>query len=310
MKRFVKNEAIAPAMTAFLTLESETFQTYNQLLTEQERKALNFIGRAVALQSDKHLTLALETKQPLIEVDRLLIKLAESGQGASLFQQLLTKGLDLNQIMTVEGHQSLVRQPLSFPVGLYTVYDHVLFQFAVDSGLDLDYTTVLQRSDRFLETDEINTLDIVLLLTHEQALDEQSLSLFKNPATVGLVERLQRAKFESVRPIIDHTRYEVAFQYAKHFPLFYAIVGRQTEQFPKMLEDVLMEPNQQEIVKDALLAFHNYQPGLAASMGSGYYESLFVIGSQLKQQAGVDFKELDNQYVLHEYVDIVQRLRD
>ncbi len=74
MKRFVKNEAIAPAMTAFLTLERETFQTYNQLLTAQERKALNFIGRAVALQSDKHLTLALETQQPLIEVDRLLMK--------------------------------------------------------------------------------------------------------------------------------------------------------------------------------------------------------------------------------------------
>ncbi|MGE6556163.1 hypothetical protein [Exiguobacterium artemiae] len=310
MKRFVKNEAIAPALNAFLTLESETFQTYNQLLTGQERQALNFIGRAVALQSDKHLTLALETEQPLIEVDRLLIKLTESGQGAPLFQQLLANGLDLNQIVTVEGHRSLVRQPLSFPVGLYTVYDPVLFQLAVDSGVDLDYTTVLQRSDRFLETDEINTLDIVLLLTHEQALDEQSLSLFRHPATVGLAERLQRAKFDSVRSIVNHTRYEVAFRYAKHFPLFYAIVGRQIEQFPKMLEDVLMEPNQQEIVKDALLAFHNHQPGLAASMGTDYYESLFVIGNQLKQQAGVDFKTLDNQYVLNEYLEIVQRLRD
>ncbi|ACB60037.1 MULTISPECIES: hypothetical protein [Exiguobacterium] len=309
MKRFVKNEAIAPALNAFLTLENEAFQTYNQLLTAQERQALNFVGRAVALQSDKHLALALETKQPLIEMDRLLMKLTEIEQGALLFRQLLASGLDLNQLITVEGHRSLVRQPLSFPVGLYTVYDHVLFQLAVDSGLDLNYTTTLQRSDRFLETDEINTLDIVLLLTHEQAPDEQSLPLFQHPATVGLAERLQRAKFESLQSIIENTRYVTTFRYAKHFPLFYAIVGRQTEQFPKMLDAVLMEQNQEEILKDALLAFHNHQPGLATSMGTDYYESLFVIGDHLKRQAGIDFNTLDDQYILSEYSEIVQRLR-
>ncbi|MCT4781277.1 MULTISPECIES: hypothetical protein [Exiguobacterium] len=309
MRRFIKNEAIAPAIHAFRTLERTDFHTYNQQLTPEERRALNFIGRAISLQSSEHLALALETKQPMMDVDRLLVDLIQTDQRTSLFRQLLANGLDLNQLVTIDGHRSLVRQPLSFPVGLYTVYNHELFTIALQAGLDLTYTTTLQRSDRFLETDEINTLDIVLLLTHEEELDEKSLQMFRHSTTVGLVERLHRSKSKNLQPIIEDTNYVVSFRYAKHFPLFYAIVGRQTDQFPKMLEDALKDPNQPDIIKDALLAFHNYQPGLAASLGKTYYESLFEIGNQLKSRGHVDFNAVDDQYVLAEYFDIVQRLR-
>lgn len=309
MRRFVKNEAIAPAIDAFLNLKTTDFQVYDKQLTEQERRALNFISRAISLQSEDHLALALSTHQPMVDVDRLLIRLTEIKSGTVFLQKLIAGGLDINQIVTIEGHRSLVRQPLAFPAGLYTVYDHTMFKQAVAAGLNLSYTTELQRSDRFLETDEINSLDIVLLLTNEQPLTGDSLLLFEHRTTVGLAERLQRGQFESLRPVIDYGRYDISFRYAKHFPLFYAIVGRQVEQFPRLLEDALKHPKHQEIVEDSLWAFHNYQPGLEASLGTDYYERLLVMGTRLKSEARVDFNDIDDQYVLTEYMEIVQRLR-
>lgn len=309
MKRFVKNEAVGLTVEAFRTMDRESFYTYNQQLTPEERRALNFINRAVSLQSVEHLSLALETDQPVVELDRIFLGLANTKTGKVLLENLFTSGVDPNQLVVIDGHRSLVRQPLAFPVGLYGVYDHDLFDLTVKNGLDLAYTTTLQRSDRFLETHEINTLDIVLLLTHTEELDERSLVAFDRPTTVGLVERLHRSNAKSLKYIVDQTNYDVSFQYAKHYPLFYAIVGRQTDLFEQMLQDALKQPHHEAMIKDALLAFHNYQPGLATSLGEVYQESLFEMGHQLKTHAKVDFNQLDDQYVLPEYRELVEQLR-
>ena len=310
MKRFVKNDAVGLAIAAFNELDDEAFKRYAAELSLQEQQALNFVGRALALESEQHVTLALETRQPIKELDRLLVKLATVENGNRLFHLLLQQGIDLNEKLELDGHRSLVRQPLVFPVGLYSGVDHTLFQSAVESNLDLTYTTLLQRSDRFLETDTINMLDLFLLLDVETNMAEASLDYFTDQkATVGLVERLKRSKHSLLRTVVARKNYQVDFQYAKHYPLFYAMVGRQTAVFEQVLEDVLEHESSELIIQDALLAFHNHQPGQANALGEDYIESLYRMGEQLRRRANVDFNQVEDAYVLMEYQEIVERLR-
>ncbi|WP_251136973.1 hypothetical protein [Exiguobacterium sp. s193] len=310
MKRFVKNEAVGLAIAAFKELEDETFKRYNAELSLQEQQALNFVIRALELESERHLTLALETQQPIKELDRVLVKLATVKNSDRLFRLLLERGIDLNEMLELDGHRSLVRQPLVFPVGLYSAVDQTLFQLAIESNLDLTYTTSLQRSDRFLETDSINMLDLLLLLDIETDMAEASLDCFTDhKATVGLVERLKRSKRSLVGTVVARKKYQVDFQYAKHYPLFYAMVGRQTEVFEQLLADVLAHESSEVIIQDALLAFHNHQPGQANAFGEDYIESLYHMGEQLRRRANVDFNQVEDAYVLMEYQEIVERLR-
>lgn len=310
MKRFVKNDAVALAIAAFKELDDAAFKRYNAELSAQEQQALNFVSRALELESEQHLTLALETQQPIKELDRLLVKLATIKNSAQLFRLLLQRGIDLNEKLELDGHRSLVRQPLVFPVGLYSGVNYTLFQSAIESNLDLTYTTLLQRSDRFLETDSINMLDLFLLLDIETNMAEASLDYFtKQKATVGLVERLKRSKHSLLRTVVARKNYQVDFQYAKHYPLFYAMVGRQTEVFEQLLEDVLAHESSELMIKDALLAFHNHQPGQANALGEEYTESLYHMGEQLRRKANVDFNQVEDAYVLMEYQEIVERLR-
>ena len=62
--------------------------------------------------------------------------------------------------------------------------------------------------------------------------------------------------------------------------------------------------------EDALLAFHNHQPGLALTWGDAYIEQLYEMGLVLRKTGHVDFREMDAEYVLPEYKGIVNRLND
>ncbi len=310
MKRFVKNEAVGQAVRAFKELNRKAFEYYNAELSEQERVALNFVKRAFDLESSEHLALALDTNQPVIELDRLLLKLGSIQDRTLFFRLLVQHGVDLNQLKELDGHRSIVRQPLAFPVGLYSAINHELFQLAIEAGLDLDYTTSLQRSDRFLETHVINMLDLYLLLDLEDEMDVRSLEFFTDhPATIGFVEQLKRSNPSSIQTIVETKKYQVDFKYAKHYPLFYAMIGRHTEVFEQLLEAVLKTEKEQLLLEDALLAFHNHQPGQASALGNDYIDSLYQMGEQLRIRANIDFKQVEDAYVLAEYQEIVERLR-
>ena len=66
---------------------------------------------------------------------------------------------------------------------------------------------------------------------------------------------------------------------------------------------------EQLLLEDALLAFHNHQPGQASALGNDYIDSLYQMGEQLRIRANIDFKQVEDAYVLAEYQEIVERLR-
>ena len=64
----------------------------------------------------------------------------------------------------------------------------------------------------------------------------------------------------------------------------------------------------EEIIKDALLVFHNYLPGLALSEGKAYFDSLVAFGEALQDELAVDFSIVDKELVLEEYGEVFSRL--
>lgn len=309
-KPFTKNQSIAPALQAFRELDAEMFRTHVAQLNDAEQQALQFIKRSLEQDSPAHLELALEMKQPFIEIDRLFQTLVACQNRQQLLGMLLANGLDVNQVYTLEGHRSIVRQPLHFPVGLYAARHPELWTL-VATKLDFTYTMHLQRSDQFMETHELNVLDLVLLLDIEEELTIRVLDqLSECKATVGLAERLQRPTSPLLFKTIEANAYLPTFVYAKHYFPFYALIGRQTTLFPSLLKRVMRESVASEICKDALLAFHNHQPGLALTWGEVYIEKLYEMGLVLRDMGHVDFGRVDAEYVLPEYREIVERLND
>lgn len=309
-KPFTKNQSIAPALQAFRELDVEMFRTHVAQLNDAEQHALQFIKRSLEQDSPAHLELALEMKQPFSEIDRLFQTLVACQNRQQLLEMLLAHGLDVNQVYTLEGHRSIVRQPLHFPVGLYAARHPELWTL-VATKLDVTYTMHLQRSDQFMETHELNLLDLVLLLDIEEELTIRVLDqLSECKATVGLAERLQRPTSPLLFKTIEANAYLPTFVYAKHYFPFYALIGRQTTLFPSLLKRVMQEPVASEICKDALLAFHNHHPGLAMTMGDVYIEQLFGMGLVLRDVGHVDFRKMDAEYVLPEYREVVDRLND
>ena len=309
-KPFIKNQSIAPALQAFRELDIEMFRTHVAQLNDAEQQALQFIKRALEQDSPAHLKIALEMKQPLVEVDRLFQTLVTCQNRQQLLEMLLADGLDVNQVYTLEGHRSIVRQPLHFPVGLYAARHSELWALVAEK-LDVTYTMHLQRSDQFMETHELNLLDLVLLLDIEEELTIRVLDqLCECKATVGLAERLQRPASPLLLKTIKADAYLPTFVYAKHYFPFYALIGRQTVLFQSLLNRVMQASIASEMIEDALLAFHNHQPGLALTWGDAYIEQLYEMGLVLRKTGHVDFREMDAEYVLPEYKGIVNRLND
>ncbi|KNH34537.1 hypothetical protein [Exiguobacterium acetylicum] len=309
-KPFIKNQSIAPALQAFRELDIEMFRTHVAQLNDAEQQALQFIKRALEQDSPAHLKIALEMKQPLVEVDRLFQTLVTCQNRQQLLEMLLAYGLDVNQVYTLEGHRSIVRQPLHFPVGLYAAHHSELWALVAEK-LDFTYTMHLQRSDQFMETHELNLLDLVLLLDIEEELTVRVLDqLCECKATVGLAERLQRPASPLLLKTIEADAYLPTFVYAKHYFPFYSLIGRQTVLFQSLLNRVMQASIASEIIEDALLAFHNHQPGLALTWGDAYIEQLYEMGLVLRKTGHVDFREMDAEYVLPEYRGIVNRLND
>lgn len=309
-KPFIKNQSIAPALQAFRELDIEMFRTHVAQLNDAEQQALQFIKRALEQDSPAHLKIALEMKQPLVEVDRLFQTLVTCQNRQQLLEMLLAYGLDVNQVYTLEGHRSIVRQPLQFPVGLYAARHSELWALVAEK-LDFTYTMHLQRSDQFMETHELNLLDLVLLLDIEEELTVRVLDqLCECKATVGLAERLQRPASPLLLKTIEADAYLATFVYAKHYFPFYALIGRQTVLFQSLLNRVMQASIASEMIEDALLAFHNHQPGLALTWGDAYIEQLYEMGLVLRKTGHVDFREMDEEYVLPEYKGIVNRLND
>jgi len=309
-KPFTKNQSIAPALQAFRELDVETFRVHVTQLNDVEQQALQFIKRSLELDSPAHLKLALEMKQPLVEVDRLFQTLVTCQHRHQLLEMLLAYGLDANQIHTLEGHRSIVRQPLHFPVGLYAARHPELWALIAET-LDFTYTMHLQRSDQFMETHELNLLDLVLLLDIEEELTILVLDqLGECKATVGLAERLQRPSSPLLLKTIEANAYLPTFVYAKHYFPFYALIGRQTSLFQSLLNRVMQEADSSKVCEDALLAFHNHQPGLALTWGDAYIEQLYEMGLVLREMGHVDFGRVDAEYVLPEYRKIVDRLNN
>lgn len=307
-KPFTKNQSIAPALQAFRGLDVEAFRIHVVQLNVVEQQALQFIKRSLELDSPAHLKLALEMKQPLVEVDRLFQTLVTCQNRHQLLEMLLAYGLDVNQVYTLEGHRSIVRQPLHFPVGLYAARHEELWALVAEK-LDFTYTIQLQRSDQFMETHELNLLDLVLLLDIEEELTIRVLDqLCECKATVGLSERLQRPASPLLIKIIETDAYLPTFVYAKHYFPFYALIGRQTTLFPSLLNRIMQESIASEVNEDALLAFHNYHPGLALKQGHTYIEQLYEMGLSLRDQGGIDFNRIDAEYVLSEYEEVINRL--
>ncbi|KSU48134.1 hypothetical protein AS033_13435 [Exiguobacterium indicum] len=308
-KPFIKNQSIAPALQAFRELDIEMFRTHVAQLNDAEQQALQFIKRALEQDSPAHLKIALEMKQPLVEVDRLFQTLVTCQNRQQLLEMLLAYGLDVNQVYTLEGHRSIVRQPLQFPVGLYAARHSELWALVAEK-LDFTYTMHLQRSDQFMETHELNLLDLVLLLDIEEELTVRVLDqLCECKATVGLAERLQRPASPLLLKTIEADAYLATFVYAKHYFPFYALIGRQTVLFQSLLNRVMQASIASEMIEDALLAFHNHQPGLALTWGDAYIEQLYEMGLVLRKTGHVDFREMDAEYVLPEYDEVIERLR-
>ena len=308
-KPFTKNQAIAPALQAFRELDASAFRTHVVQLNDAEQRALQFIKRALEQDSPAHLKLAIEMKQPLVEVDRLFQTLVTCEKRQELIELLLAYGLDVNEPFTLEGHRSIVRQPLVFPVGLYAARHSELWS-VVSPHLDLAYTMSIQRSDQFMETHELNLLDLALLLDIEEPLTARILDrLNVHKASVGLAERLQRPASPLLLETVQTHAYLPTFLYAKHYFPFYALIGRQTTLFPVLLTETKKASCASEMFKDALLAFHNHQPGLALTWGEAYIEQLYEMGVLLREIGGVDFNQVDAAYVLPEYEAIVDRLR-
>ncbi|WP_294744414.1 hypothetical protein [uncultured Exiguobacterium sp.] len=309
-KPFIKNQSIAPALQAFRELDIEMFRTHVAQLNDAEQQALQFIKRALEQDSPDHLKIALEMKQPLVEVDRLFQTLVTCQNRQQLLEMLLAYGLDVNQVYTLEGHRSIVRQPLEFPIGLYAARHSELWALVAEK-LDFTYTMHLQRSDRFMETHELNLLDLVLLLDIEEELTVRVLDqLCECKATVGLAERLQRPASPLLLKTIEADAYLPTFVYAKHYFPFYALIGRQTVLFQSLLNRVMQASIASEMIEDALLAFHNHQPGLALTWGDAYIEQLYEMGLVLRKTGHVDFRKMDAEYVLSEYDEVIERLRD
>ncbi|WP_294743586.1 hypothetical protein [uncultured Exiguobacterium sp.] len=309
-KPFIKNQSIAPALQAFRELDIEMFRTHVAQLNDAEQQALQFIKRALEQDSPDHLKIALEMKQPLVEVDRLFQTLVTCQNRQQLLEMLLAYGLDVNQVYTLEGHRSIVRQPLEFPIGLYAARHYELWALVAEK-LDFTYTMHLQRSDQFMETHELNLLDLVLLLDIEEELTVRVLDqLCECKATVGLAERLQRPASPLLLKTIEADAYLPTFVYAKHYFPFYALIGRQTVLFQSLLNRVMQASIASEMIEDALLAFHNHQPGLALTWGDAYIEQLYEMGLVLRKTGHVDFRKMDAEYVLSEYDEVIERLRD
>ncbi len=309
-KPFIKNQSIAPALQAFRELDIEMFRTHVAQLNDAEQQALQFIKRALEQDSPDHLKIALEMKQPLVEVDRLFQTLVTCQNRQQLLEMLLAYGLDVNQVYTLEGHRSIVRQPLEFPIGLYAARHSELWALVAEK-LDFTYTMHLQRSDQFMETHELNLLDLVLLLDIEEELTVRVLDqLCECKATVGLAERLQRPASPLLLKTIEADAYLPTFVYAKHYFPFYALIGRQIVLFQSLLNRVIQASIASEIIEDALLAFHNHQPGLALTWGDAYIEQLYEMGLVLRKTGHADFRKMDAEYVLSEYDEVIERLRD
>ncbi|WP_394678947.1 hypothetical protein [uncultured Exiguobacterium sp.] len=309
-KPFIKNQSIAPALQAFRELDIEMFRTHVAQLNDAEQQALQFIKRALEQDSPDHLKIALEMKQPLVEVDRLFQTLVTCQNRQQLLEMLLAYGLDVNQVYTLEGHRSIVRQPLEFPIGLYAARHSELWALVAEK-LDFTYTMHLQRSDQFMETHELNLLDLVLLLDIEEELTVRVLDqLCECKATVGLAERLQRPASPLLLKTIEADAYLPTFVYAKHYFPFYALIGRQIVLFQSLLNRVIQASIASEMIEDALLAFHNHQPGLALTWGDAYIEQLYEMGLVLRKTGHVDFRKMDAEYVLSEYDEVIERLRD
>ncbi|MCY1692202.1 hypothetical protein OVA29_17755 [Exiguobacterium sp. SL14] len=100
--------------TSLPELDVEAFRIHVAQLNDVEQQALQFIKRSLEQDSLAHLKLALEMKQPLVEIDRLFQVLVTCQNRHQLLEMLLAYGLDANQVHTLEGHRSIVRQPLRF----------------------------------------------------------------------------------------------------------------------------------------------------------------------------------------------------
>jgi len=309
LKRFQKNEAKVPAKQAFFEIEKETFQNCAERLTGEEKRALNWIGRAIERKSIEHLELAISTNQPITNGGKLVQGLPGWKENLLALEMLLKGGLDLNETAVLDGFRSPVRQPLHIPAGLYTAAEDKLFQHALMNGLDTGYVMEIQRGDLFGETVQLNVLDLVLLLHLETPIDSRIVDkLSSYESLVGFSMLLQNGSSALAEAVVQSGAYRMDESYERHYPLFYAGVGRQKGIYRALMRQANKSGRKQDLVKDALLVFHNYLPGFATSEGQAYFDSLLAFGEALQDELAVDFSAVDKELVLKEYDEVFSQL--